>query len=396
MDRVWWARPSAFPLVLLIISLLIIVVGGTIRINDAGESCPDWPQCFGSWTFDVSLEEQQQFWEDNPEHEDSRGIDHRYSTFQIFTEWFHRLLVAIVAIPVLLNFVMAKKLKETYGDRAVKVSFLAGILLICQAVVGAVTVVLDNVDWSVALHLSLACIWASVLLYQYLWMRICEGANWSILKTSQQFFIQHAKRIDSMSAAVFVLLILGAWVASTAGGQYNQGCSVGFPNGWPKCNGELLPSVNGPGIMVQMIHRTGALVVGIMLILATAKITESARQDKQAIGFKTFAHMTSGLWSLNVLIGASYIILAKLDEFPEWLSLAHLVVGVGSVLMAICASILMRFSKEISMKGKKKLNESGLSDKHDDSGTVVQSITVNIHDSVVQGDVITSAHSEKE
>jgi hypothetical protein len=133
-----------------------------------------------------------------------------------------------------------------------------------------------------------------------------------------------------------------------------------------------------------------------MLILATAKITESARQDKQAIGFKTFAHMTSGLWSLNVLIGASYIILAKLDEFPEWLSLAHLVVGVGSVLMAICASILMRFSKEISMKGKKKLNESGLSDKHDDSGTVVQSITVNIHDSVVQGDVITSAHSEKE
>jgi heme A synthase len=102
--------------------------------------------------------------------------------------------------------------------------------------------------------------------------------------------------------------------------------------------------------MAQMIHRSGALVVGLLLILATARITESVRQDKQAVGFKTFAHMTSGLWSLNVLVGASYIILAKLEEFPEWLSLVHLIVGVSSVLMAICASMLMRFSKEKSME----------------------------------------------
>jgi len=349
MDRVWWARPSAFPLALLVISLLIIVVGGTIRINDAGESCPDWPQCFGTWTFDVSEQEQQQFYQDYPDQEDSRGAGHSYTTLEIFIEWLHRLLVAVVAVPVLLNFLMANKLKEEYGDRTVKVSLLAGVLLITQALVGAVTVFFDNVDWSVALHLSLACIWASTLMYQYLWMRICEGADWSLLKTSQDFFHTHAKRFDSMAAAVFVLLILGAWVASTARGQYNQSCSVGFPNGWPKCNGTFLPSIDGPGIMVQMIHRTGALVVGILLILSTAKITQSVRQDKNASGFKTFAHITTGFWGLNLLVGASYIILAQLDEFPEWLSLVHLMVGVCSVLVAICASILMRFSKEVSM-----------------------------------------------
>ena len=101
--------------------------------------------------------------------------------------------------------------------------------------------------------------------------------------------------------------------------------------------------------MVQMIHRIGALVVGILLIFSTAKITESVRRDKNASGFKMFASMTTGFWGLNLMVGASYIILAKLEEFPEWLSLVHLVVGVISVLIAICASILVRFSKQVSI-----------------------------------------------
>ena len=54
MEAVWWRRPSTLPLVLLGMALVIIVAGGTIRINDAGESCPDWPQCFGTWGFDIS------------------------------------------------------------------------------------------------------------------------------------------------------------------------------------------------------------------------------------------------------------------------------------------------------------------------------------------------------
>ena len=29
---------------------------------------------------------------ENPDEADSRGSGHRYSSFQIFTEWFHRLL----------------------------------------------------------------------------------------------------------------------------------------------------------------------------------------------------------------------------------------------------------------------------------------------------------------
>ena len=58
---------SRLPLALMITGLLILVIGGSIRINDAGESCPEWPTCFGKIHPFVSAEEQLQWWEENPE-----------------------------------------------------------------------------------------------------------------------------------------------------------------------------------------------------------------------------------------------------------------------------------------------------------------------------------------
>ena len=40
--------------VIVITTILVIALGGTIRIYDAGESCPDWPLCFGTFGFDIS------------------------------------------------------------------------------------------------------------------------------------------------------------------------------------------------------------------------------------------------------------------------------------------------------------------------------------------------------
>ena len=126
-------RPSTLPLVICAMAILIVVVGGTIRIHDAGESCPDWPQCFGTWGFNISEDEQQQYWEDHPDEIDSRGEDHRYTVFEIFVEWFHRLLVGIIAIPIALNVVLMHKLKHIYGERVFTVSVVAAILLVIQA-----------------------------------------------------------------------------------------------------------------------------------------------------------------------------------------------------------------------------------------------------------------------
>ena len=137
MTSRWYQRPSSLPIAVAVMALMIIVVGGSIRIMDAGESCPDWPTCFGTWGFDVSVEEQEAWWEENPSEIDSRGEDHRYTTFEIFIEWVHRLLASIMAIPVLANFLIIRKKREFYGEDLVKVSFLTGILLIIQGAAGA-------------------------------------------------------------------------------------------------------------------------------------------------------------------------------------------------------------------------------------------------------------------
>ena len=33
---------------LVVVTFLVIALGGVVRIYDAGESCPDWPTCFGN------------------------------------------------------------------------------------------------------------------------------------------------------------------------------------------------------------------------------------------------------------------------------------------------------------------------------------------------------------
>ena len=57
-----------------------------------------------------------------------------------------------------------------------------------------------------------------------------------------------------------------------------------------------------------------------------------------------YAEITTGIWLLNVMVGGSYIVFAKVGDFPEWLSLLHLVVGVGAFLAAVFLMFAVRFS----------------------------------------------------
>ena len=163
------------------------------------------------------------------------------------------------------------------------------------------------------------------------------------MKIESEFVDKNSKRFDLIALSVLILLIMGAWVSSTAGGQYNQSCSVGFPDGWPQCNGQFLPSLDNSGILVQMIHHV-ELVVGLILIGSFMKMDNNTASNSSNAAFLSSLKFTTILWFANLFVGATYIIQAKVGDFPEWISLLHLLIGVSTFLAAMCGPMMFRLS----------------------------------------------------
>ncbi|MBT6645424.1 MAG: hypothetical protein HOB52_06435, partial [Euryarchaeota archaeon] len=217
-------------------------------------------------------------------------------------------------------------------------SFVAAILLFIQAVAGYITVRYDNVDWSVALHLSLAVGFAASLLW--LWMLVERKSN--NLSRSFDISVEQANSVfpwlKIITFSVLIVLILGAWVASTAGGDYNQACSVGG-EGWPLCQGEIIPDVSQTAISVQMIHRIGVIIVAAVLLAGVKQVGDKLQESGKAIKHSLRWSLT--LLLVNLGVGGLYILTAT-DGFVEWLSLLHLFFGVFTFFAAVYALLIAK------------------------------------------------------
>lgn len=332
------------PLSIALLSILVVATGGFIRIHDAGESCPDWPKCFGSWSFDISESEQEEYWEENPEEADSRGINHRYTTFEIFTEWFHRLLVGVVLLPVCIyNLFKVKNSKIELNPKVHLMSIIVFLLLILQAIAGAITVFFDNADWSVSVHLTLAMLFISTSIYQYLlWANNIGKLPISIL-VDKEIVLKIKNLLNLMVLSLFSLLFIGAWLATSEWGSFASACSIGWMEGWPLCQGKFIPDFQIDGTTIQMIHRTVALGVGIYLFYGVYKINNICK-EKAPIISKLLLFGFS-LVIINGIIGGSYVIFADADGFPEYLSLLHLMCGSLSLLCFIIAVLIVNVSE---------------------------------------------------
>tara|TARA_A100000164_G_scaffold34681_1_gene26618 strand:- start:6339 stop:7304 length:966 start_codon:yes stop_codon:yes gene_type:complete len=310
--------------------VIVIGLGGLIRIYDAGESCPDWPLCFGTLGFDISEEDQESWYIENPDEVDSRGSGHRYTTFQIFTEWFHRVLAGLVLGPlVILNWYMLKG-----GEREVKfASTLTAVLIVWQGAIGWLTVEMDNLHWSVALHLSSALAFTMSMFWLWLTLTRAEDGlpNW--LKFDYSISKKWKVRVGLLSVGAFVSIFSGTFVSTTPGANF--GCGVdGLPDSWPLCGGKIVDSVDDVVAQSQIIHRW---FVGLMLI---ALIASSYSISKEHLGnniLRNWILASTFLFFANTSIGAIYILSWDLEEgFFEFLSLVHLMMAsLTFVTMAI-------------------------------------------------------------
>ena len=321
---------------LIVITFLVIALGGIIRIYDAGESCPDWPTCFGTLGFDVSEAEQEAWYEANPDEIDSRGAGHRYTTFQIFTEWGHRVLAGAVLGPLVLISWLLVRRDEVFGSEVRLSSTISAALIVWQGAVGWLTVRMDNEHWSVALHLGSAL----AFMLSLIWLWLSQSRDIGVLPEWINFESDASQvwgpKLLWLSVFALISLFSGAFVSTTGGA--NTGCGVdGLYRSWPLCQGELVPEIHDWVFQSQVIHRFLVGAVGVALLVASWFAWKEFNSEST---LSRWIWGSTALYVVNMLIGAAYILSWDVGEgFEEWLSFVHLLLASLSFLILSTAYV---------------------------------------------------------
>jgi len=132
---------------------LLILVGGLVRASGAGLGCPDWPRCFGSWIPPASAAALP------------AGFDpSQFNPSLMWTEYLNRLLGVSVGFLILATLVSA--IRHHRGAGRILWPTLAAFLLVgFQGWLGGVVVQQELASWIVTVHLVVALVIVSLLLY---------------------------------------------------------------------------------------------------------------------------------------------------------------------------------------------------------------------------------------
>lgn len=124
---------------------LIAMTGAIVRVTGSGLGCPTWPECFPGSMVPVS----------HPE----------YATLNQWIEYGNRLFTGVVGLIAAAAFVLAL-LDKPRDRRYLRLAIAMPVGVAVQAALGGITVRLDLVWWSVAIHLlaSTVMVWLATLL----------------------------------------------------------------------------------------------------------------------------------------------------------------------------------------------------------------------------------------
>ncbi len=135
-----------FAVAVLATQALIAMTGAIVRVTGSGLGCPTWPQCFPGSMVPVA----------HPE----------YDTLNQWIEYGNRLFTGLVGIIAGVCFVLAYLYRPRTDRRYLRLAAAMPVGVVIQAVIGGITVRLDLVWWSVAVHLlaSTVMVWLATLL----------------------------------------------------------------------------------------------------------------------------------------------------------------------------------------------------------------------------------------
>jgi|GEM_PF-1334591 len=287
----------------LFLAYFVILLGAATRVWDAGISCPDWPKCYGVW---VPFPESHVL-PHTPEGYVVNGV--HYTTFQVFLEWAHRLLASVVGSLTLALLCLVLSLKER-PPYAVKLIIAACVVLAVQIKLGGLTVFLENIHWSVALHLGGAMTFFG-LLAATRW-RLKQALNTAYLKAPlAPTFLRYG--FFGFMALVLVTMLMGAMISTSHAG--------GVCGGLFNCRGAWWPAETLE--RWHMLHRflgISVFIISTLLMTLSKHLAPALHASARGIHVLVWGQVILGILTLYSF--------SHYAEYYEYISVGHLAWGV--------------------------------------------------------------------
>lgn len=262
-----------------IATYLLIVFGAIVRITGSGMGCGDhWPLCNGHLF---------------PPLSDPATV----------IEWMHRLIAAVISVPIALVAYFAWRARRAGApDAPSTAAYWAFGLLIPQALLGAITVKLELPAWTVIIHFMTANVMLAALLLA------AVGRQPSAVGGPSQ-----AHRAARGALIIgFLVVLLGAFTANMD--------AAGACTGFPLCSGRIWPE--GGLAHLHWIHRLFAYALTLHVI-GWAIRSRRPTADGRRPGIGPFVIL--GLITLQVLVGVGLVTAG----LPRAMQVIHVAVGVA-------------------------------------------------------------------
>jgi len=258
----------------------LVALGVTVRANNAGLSCPDWPLCYGRLFYN--------------------------GDYGALLEEAHRYLAAITSILTIV-LVLCILVKARHKRNLLLPALLAPVVLIVQIVFGGLTVLWKLYGPILAGHLALAEAFFATIITMAVMAGTAQPNREPIEKTRK-----FARLATVNAVLVYGLILSGSYV-------FNSGASLACP-GWPLCGTAPAWAVQLHLSDINMLHRYVAAIIGLVIIwtLYSAWRRRSVAPDQAwvaaAAGILFIAQSSVGalvvLWNKPIYIAILHLALA--------------------------------------------------------------------------------------
>ena len=274
-------------------TFLLIIAGGLVTSTDSGLAVPDWPKSYGMWMPPM--------------------------VGGVLFEHGHRMVASFVGmLTVIFAIWLALKEKRKW----VKVlGFIALGAVITQGILGGITVL-----YFLPMPISIA---HATLAQSFFTLVVClaffTSNEWKTSPKQISAPAAHRRTFLIMAALVYIQLILGALVR-------HSGSALAIPD-FPLSQGRLIPLFFSAQVMIQFIHRLGALAVLIWSIHTVWRVFKSYRSSKH---FVRPAIFLMALVLIQIVVGGWTV----LSQTAVPIATAH--VAVGALILATSVVLCLR------------------------------------------------------